>query len=247
MRELSLIVSRNCLFLCVMSVTSIGHPLFSASKNNTKVSNHCQREINVQFADDITISLYTVVDDTLDSGGSIWNGGYYLSKHLLQHTNMVRDKTVLELGSGCGLSGIVSSICQATHTVLTDIPEQVPYLQRNVDRNAHLLPGGCTCICAPLEWGAGHRNETLPTSYDVILAADVGFDVQLHEPLVSTLLLYASAATDVYLVEERRWKDVYDWYQEVIAEHFDVIDRFVISKDSCRAPVILSHVRKKVI
>ena len=227
-----------------MSGTSLGHPLFCAAKDNNNLTERCEREIDIEISPKLTISLSTIVDDTLDSGGSIWNGGYYLSKYLLQHADMVQNKTVLELGSGCGLTGIIASVCSAKQVVLTDLPEQIPYLQSNVEKNRNILRSeACTCI--PLDWGSETKCEDIPHRYDAILAADVGFDVSLHQPLVSTLLLYASATTDIYLVEEQRWRDVYNWYLEEISEHFDVIEKVVISSDACRVPVVLWHVKKK--
>lgn len=226
-----------------MSGASLGHPLFCAAKDNTNLCERCEREIDIQLSPQLTVSLSTIVDDTLDSGGSIWNGGYYLSKYLLHHADMVRNKTVLELGSGCGLTGIVAGVCKAKHVVLTDLPEQIPYLQSNIDKNRDILQSEA-CTCMPLEWGTEAKHLNIH-QYDAILAADVGFDISLHHPLVSTLLLYASATTDIYLVEEQRWKDVYNWYLEEISEHFYVIDKEVISSDACRAPVVLWHVKKK--
>lgn len=44
-----------------------------------------------------------------DVGQQVWRGALVLADFLLQHSDMLRDSTVLELGSGVGLVSIVTS------------------------------------------------------------------------------------------------------------------------------------------
>lgn len=68
-------------------------------------------------------------------GLKTWGSALILSQRLLvlDHTKYLY-KSVLELGSGTGLVGMVSSLL-GYPTVLTDLPEIVPNLQLNVDLN----------------------------------------------------------------------------------------------------------------
>ena len=68
-------------------------------------------------------------------GLKTWGSALILSQRLLTHDyKKYLYKSVLELGSGTGLVGMVSSLL-GYHTVLTDLPEIVPNLQLNVDLN----------------------------------------------------------------------------------------------------------------
>ena len=58
--------------------------------------------------------------------------------------------------------------------------------------------------------------------FDVIVGADIGYDVELHDPIKRTLALMSTAATRIILCEEVRWSDIYSWYVETLRELFIV-------------------------
>lgn len=58
------------------------------------------------------------------SGCMIWDASVVLGRFIYHHHELFKGKTVLELGSGCGASGLlVSHFCQ--RVILTDYIEQV--------------------------------------------------------------------------------------------------------------------------
>lgn len=62
----------------------------------------------------------------------------------------MKDKTVLELGAGCGLVGMVSLGFGAKQVVVTDLKEVVPHLEENLRIN-HMDKNNIKA--AALEWG----------------------------------------------------------------------------------------------
>jgi hypothetical protein len=47
------------------------------------------------------------------TGLTLWRGSEFLAKYLSKHPDIVKDKTVLELGAGAGVTGIVSRYIRA--------------------------------------------------------------------------------------------------------------------------------------
>lgn len=50
-----------------------------------------------------------------------WPGGQALSKYILEHPELVKGKTVLDVGSGCGASAIAAKIRGAERVIANDI------------------------------------------------------------------------------------------------------------------------------
>src|SRR6266511_842001 len=73
----------------------------------------------------ISLSLIQQID-SLNHGTTIWDSSIITSKYLYQYSNnsstAATKKTCIELGSGCGLLGLV--MCSlGFSTTLTDLPE----------------------------------------------------------------------------------------------------------------------------
>src|SRR5438270_14050775 len=97
----------------------------------------------------ISLSLIQQID-SLNHGTTIWDSSIITSKYLYQTLNAslpysnnsstaATKKTCIELGSGCGLLGLV--MCSlGFSTTLTDLPEVVnSVLSSNVTRNLAIL------------------------------------------------------------------------------------------------------------
>eukprot|EP00054_Salpingoeca_dolichothecata_P018636 m.114719 g.114719 ORF g.114719 m.114719 type:complete len:349 (+) comp22947_c0_seq4:3-1049(+) len=71
-------------------------------------------------------------------GCAIWDGGVILARFIFENRHMFANQTVLELGSGCALPGIVAARV-ATHVSMTDYVNQViDNIKYNIDLNSNL-------------------------------------------------------------------------------------------------------------
>ncbi|KAK3264860.1 hypothetical protein CYMTET_26425 [Cymbomonas tetramitiformis] len=103
---------------------------------------------------------------------------------------LLRGKSVLELGSGVGLLGVAACLLGARSVLLTDIPKALPLLRYNVfEENAVHVTGKNVRVEA-LEWGSDKAciKHILPDKVDIIVCTDVVYDACAFLPLVKTLI-----------------------------------------------------------
>lgn len=106
--------------------------------------------------------------------------------------------------------------------VMTDIPSQLPLLKHNIEMNKSTLRSlaandpnsdSINVQCLPHYFGSGPivAADGSLLEFDLILGSDIGYDLSLHSPLVKSLLELSHAETQILIVEEVRWRDIYQW------------------------------------
>lgn len=80
-------------------------------------------------------------------GWKVWGTALVLARRLVNLQKMLDGKRVLELGSGCGLCGLLAVKLGASEVILTD---NVPDILENLCNNALLLPASVD-VCKPVE------------------------------------------------------------------------------------------------
>lgn len=107
----------------------------------------------------------------------MWPSAVALSRWLISNPHVIKNRSVLELGAGCGLSGLVASSLEPSSMVLTDFnPKVLKNLEFNIalnDANARAVgldfyqQSGKSCN------GWMDTNGEYNAAVDVIVAADV--------------------------------------------------------------------------
>ena len=150
----------------------------------------------------------------------VWEAGACLAEFLIAHPDQIRDKKVLELGAGVGLTGIVAAaLCQVRHLHMTDYTEAcLDNMEHNILVNKEWLARqGVNVddnICSRkltsgyLEWtecaeGGGddeNSRRAISTSEpfqfseaEVLLAADVVYDASQIPSLVQSVKVLLSS------------------------------------------------------
>ena len=99
------------------------------------------------------VELIVEQDQSLHNscGGIVWESAFCLAGYLrrcvrrrcteppISRTGGLDACSVLEVGAGCGLLGMSMVVMGARRVVLTDHPDAMPLLRRNVQRNADAL------------------------------------------------------------------------------------------------------------
>jgi len=145
------------------------------------------------------VRIKLAVDASPGCGGIAWPAGEVLSRYIARRgPDALRGKTVLELGSGTGLVGLVAGKLGA-EVWITDQAPLLPIMQRNVAMNALVS----SVHVVELNWGEPIL-PTVPHAPDLILAADCVYFEPAFPLLVQTLAaLVPPAATSTKKLETR--------------------------------------------
>ncbi|KIW87069.1 uncharacterized protein Z519_12366 [Cladophialophora bantiana CBS 173.52] len=167
-----------------------------------------------EIIDGLTVNLHepTLTQDNL--GLKTWTSSVLLSRRLQQCRKYIPKEVpqVLELGAGTGLVGISAACIWKTHVVLTDLPEILPNLRRNLEQNRDLITvsGGSTESRA-LDWAdemdTPQRNED---KFMVIVVADPIYSAEHPKMLVNTVSRWIRGLPEARLVVELPLRDRYD-------------------------------------
>ncbi|XP_020229570.1 protein-lysine methyltransferase METTL21D [Cajanus cajan] len=136
-------------------------------------------------------------------------------------------RSILELGSGTGIVGIVAAATLGATVTLTDLPHVVPNLQFNADANAQAVgPTGGSLRVAPLRWGHADDVAAIGREFDLIVASDVVYHDHLYEPLLETLRLMMVGRSEgkkivFVMAHMRRWKKESAFFKRA-KKHFNV-------------------------
>lgn len=147
-------------------------------------------------------------------GLQIWRGALLLADYILHNEKKFKNRKILELGSGVGLTSIVSSF-YAREVICTDINVGglLDLIQANIDRNAHLKDPNCNVIVSELDFKVSYENfsdELKAQLQDVefVICADVIYDDEITNAFVLTLeslLLELPKLKGVYIALEKRY------------------------------------------
>eukprot|EP00644_Phytophthora_capsici_P001906 jgi/Phyca11/6817/fgenesh1_pm.PHYCAscaffold_14_\ len=121
------------------------------------------------------------------TGQVVWPVSIFLAWYLVAHRDDIAGKTVVELGAGAGLSGLVASQF-AAHTALTDGNDIVLEL---LEENAKVNADPSKVQALPLLWGDRKSAEAFerafPRPVDVLIGADVVCWPILVKPILQTI------------------------------------------------------------
>ena len=127
-------------------------------------------------------------------GHLLWNAGIYTANHLDSHPELIKGKTVLELGAAAALPSVICALNGAQMVVSTDYPD--PDLMQNIDYNIKSnVPEGFNNVTTEgYIWGndyspllahiekIGNNNG----KFDLIILSDLVFNHTEHHKLLQT-------------------------------------------------------------
>jgi predicted nicotinamide N-methyase len=168
-------------------------------------------------------------------GAVVWDAAVIFSKYMEVNPSdfeptKLSGKTVLELGSGCGLAGLALML-RGAHVTFTDLEAVVNMLTiRNV-QTMHRLFRSEESIKYPIQepeiraidWTVEAKLEDEnPKTYDIILLTDCVFSMDLIDDLIGTILHHSGPKTTLICCHEIRDEVANDAFVERISQYFKI-------------------------
>ncbi|KAG8468069.1 hypothetical protein KFE25_007121 [Diacronema lutheri] len=157
----------------------------------------------------------------------IWPASLSFGAHLASCPDLVRGKSVVELGAGSGVAGILCAAFGAEQAWLTDLPAALPLIESNVARNERVAT---RCTAWPCRWGedadiAALLEQAGVPAFDVIVASELVYKQRpsTFAALVDTMLALGHETSRVLVVYEFR-DELFDdlVFFERMLTHYDV-------------------------
>lgn len=130
-------------------------------------------------------------------GATVWDCSLVLT-YYMEHTDTVKDKRVIELGSGTGLVGLAAAMLGASEVLLTDRSHLLQGIRHNVQINSL----GGTVRVEELEWGEACSHLCPP--FDVILLSDCFYDTHSTTKLLKSIAELSGTTTLIIFAHEDR-------------------------------------------
>ncbi|XP_051487929.1 protein-lysine N-methyltransferase EEF2KMT [Apus apus] len=207
---------------------------------NEEESTHCYKNYLLPRGACVTLveSLAMISGGT--TGLVTWDAALHLAGWAMEHRELFSDRTVLELGSGIGFTGIaICKTCNPKTYIFSDCHHQVlKQLRENICLNGLVLEPEASghapaelqgleagaannqkpqVVVAKLDWGSVTEKQLVGLQPDVIIAADVVYDPEVTSALIGMLqkLSPSQAATtpEVYVAFTIRNQDTYLLFQ----------------------------------
>jgi predicted nicotinamide N-methyase len=159
----------------------------------------------------------------------LWPASYLLSQQL--QTNLIEimnnplETEVIELGAGVGLSGIVLGVLGCQKVTITDLPEALELIDKNIERNQILFPSDVKICSKILRWGIEEDYQFYENSSQkklFLLAADCVYWEHLYDPFFRTLEYFITRHdATVILAHYKRWKKEKKFFH-LCSKHFSL-------------------------
>ena len=142
-----------------------------------------------------------------DTGVVVWDAAIVLAKFLETVKNQIKDKNIVELGSGTGAVGLSAAILGAKLVVVSDQEELVNFLHHNIELNKEIILKETEVVALPLKWGDINHMEAVASkcgNIHFILMSDCVFYRESVDDLVDTLQALSDQNTMIFMSYEER-------------------------------------------
>ncbi|KFZ52745.1 Protein FAM86A, partial [Podiceps cristatus] len=189
----------------------------------------------------VTLSESVAIISGGTTGLVTWDAALHLAEWAIENSVVFSNRTVLELGSGIGFTGIaICKTCGPEAYIFSDNHRCVlKQLTDNIRLNGFVLEPETThhrqtesqgreaeamnyqtpkLTVAELDWGSVTENQLLALQPDVVIAADVIYDPELILALIGMLQKLSTFRADrkppeVYIASTIRNPDTYHLFQ----------------------------------
>jgi len=130
------------------------------------------KEINLNE----NFSIRIIENQKFGVAGEVWNSAYLLSSLMISNKcqRIMKNKTILEIGSGTGICGLFASLAGAKKVYLTDREDNLKILHENFELNkTEILNKNCEIAIKALDWNYSPSFKNIEDKIDLIFASDI--------------------------------------------------------------------------
>ncbi|XP_067162403.1 protein-lysine N-methyltransferase EEF2KMT isoform X3 [Apteryx mantelli] len=208
---------------------------------NKEESTHCYKNYLLPTGESVTLSENVAIISRGTTGLVTWDAALHLAEWAIENSTVFSNRTVLELGSGIGFTGIaISKTCNPKAYIFSDYHHCVlKQLTENICLNGFVLEPETTnhiemqsqgqkvevmnyqkpkLTVAELDWGSVTEKQLMDLQPDVIIAADVVYDPEITLALIGMLQKLSTYRADgkppeVYIAFTVRNPDTYHQFK----------------------------------
>jgi predicted nicotinamide N-methyase len=136
-----------------------------------------------------------VKDERIPYWCDLWPSAIALSKHLVKTGLINENKSVLEIGCGLGLPGIIAGKLKANVTLTDYLPDAIEFAKKNWSLN-----NNTEAKFQLLDW----RNPDPSMASDLLLASDVAYEKRSFDALINAFDVLVKPSGTILMSEPNR-------------------------------------------
>lgn len=148
------------------------------------------KEINLN--EDFSIKIYE--NENFGVAGEVWNSAYLLSTLLVSKKcqRIMKNKTILEIGSGTGICGIFACLSGAKKVYLTDREDNLKILHENFQLNKTVIKDkNCDIAIKVLDWNYCPSFKNIEDNIDLIIASDIVYHGMNYNKIIELIKYFS--------------------------------------------------------
>jgi predicted nicotinamide N-methyase len=154
--------------------------------------------------------------------GEVWDAALVFSHFIInkhnRHNFSFVGKTILELGSGTGICGLMAAIKNAKKVYLTDKEENLDILKKNYELNKHLITL-TEVVITSLNWTKPEEYAHITDKIDMIICSDIVWDLKLYDSIINVMDYFTEVnTTEILLSYQYRKQTDIEFFNELKAE-----------------------------
>lgn len=160
------------------------------------------------------IASMDMVEETARSiAKKVWDGGIITSLYIQQNPSFLnKPKNIIELGTGCGLLGLVLAKTFNTRVLVTDLEDAQEICEKNLAKDPRVK-------FQVLDW---EEARSLEKEWDLVIATDCTYNSTYFEPLLGALDKLAGSKTEIVIGHKYRNAEEEDFF-ELFKTRFTVL------------------------
>ena len=174
-------------------------------------------------------------DEQIPYWADLWPSAIALSEFLVDNSKLVKDKSVLEIGCGLGLVGIVAAKLGGLVTLTDYLPAALEFAEYNWKLNFKTKAD-----VQLLDWRK--PQNILPV--DVLLASDIAYESRSFKPLLKALKVLVKK-DGLILIGEPNRKFAKEFFTDLKNEGYFISDEVrTVIKDGLKNKITIYLLRK---